>query len=902
MMLRKLRWWTRRTKREAELTEELAFHLDEEVEERRARGLSDEQAHAAARRDLGNIPLIVEDVRAIWTWPGFARILQDLRFSLRALRRSVGFAAVAVLTLGIAIGAATAMYGVVDGVVLQPLPYPRSHQIVQLRQINEAGRQGPFSDPNFEDLRAASKGLVAVAEYDRRSTSAVAGSLPIRVDTAAVSRDFFDVLSVHPSRGRRFVTEELHEDGPRVAIVSDAFWRQHFHGVPELAAARLRANGQPYLIVGVMPPGFGFPIGVDIWMPREHRPRNPYRTGHNWPVIARIRDGVRIETARAELTTIARQLKQQHGKGTAMTDVAAMPLRDVLVGSVRPVLFLLLASVILLLGVACANLATLLMARVSTRRRELAVRTALGARGVSLLVPIVAESLLIAVCGGILGVLVAAGSIRAVRLFNPVNLPRSADIHMGWTVLLFGLLATGVIVVMFGLFAGWQARRLDITDALKDSERGHTRGIAARLVRHALVVAQLALSLVLLVGAGLLGRSLAELLNQETGFRREGVLTIGLSQRTPQIRIVDGALVFNDPASLPRQARLNETLLERLRALPGVVEAGGVDVPPMVGRDGSSGTFLIVRGDDRQLEQFKTLRELSTFFADPTRTGNAAFRVASAGYFRAMGIPLVRGRLFDERDTADAPHVALISASLARTRFSHEDPLGVRINFAGMDGDFRTFEVVGVVGDVREGGLNVEPTPTLYADYRQRPLNTFDFTFVLQTMAPPTALMTDARRLIQEVSPEAAPRFRAINEVVADTVSGRRFTLGLTVAFAAAALLVAILGVYGVLSYLVTQRMPEFGIRIALGAGWRDIQRLVLVEAARLIVFGIGVGAALALVGKRVLEGLLFGIRSTDPMTYLGMSALLALVGLLASHIPAIRAARVDPLRALRSE
>jgi predicted permease len=489
-----------------------------------------------------------------------------------------------------------------------------------------------------------------------------------------------------------------------------------------------------------------------------------------------------------------------------------------------------------------------------------------------------------------------------VRTLNISGLPRASEIEIGWTVLLFALLATTLTAVMFGLFSGWQARRLNINHALKDAERGHTRGTAARRLRHALVVAQLALSLVLLVGAGLLGRSLAELLQQDTGFRREGLLTITLSHLTPQIRIVEGALELADPTSLPRQARLNELLLQRLRALPGVVEVGGVNVLPMVGRDGSSGAFLIVRADDRQAQQAKTLRDLIPFFRDASRTGNAAFRVASAGYFRAMGIPLVRGRMFEDRDDTDAPHVALISESLARTRWPNEDPIGLRIQFGNMDGDLRTFTIVGVVGDIREGGLHAAPTPTLYGEYRQRPLNTFDFTFVLQTTLPPTSLVADERRIVQEVSPEAAPRFRAIDEVVDASVAGRRTTLGLTVAFAAAAMLVAILGVYGVLSYLVTQRTQEFGVRIALGARWLDIERLVLTEAGRLIFLGMVMGIALTLAGKRVLEGMLFGIRSTDPVTYLGMGALLAAVAFLACQVPAIRAARVDPLRTLRAE
>jgi hypothetical protein len=311
---------------------------------------------------------------------------------------------------------------------------------------------------------------------------------------------------------------------------------------------------------------------------------------------------------------------------------------------------------------------------------------------------------------------------------------------------------------------------------------------------------------------------------------------------------------------------------------------------------------LIVRGDDRQAQQVNTLPDLVALLADRTRTGSAAFRVASTGYFRAMGIPLVRGRLFERNDGADAPHVALISESLARTRWPNEDPIGLRIQFGGMDGDMRLLTVIGIVGDVREAGLHTQPTPTLYAEYRQRPLSTFNFTFVLQATVPPTSIVADARRLIQEASPHTAPRFRAIDEVVTASVAGRRFALGLTAAFAAAAVLVALLGVYGVLSYLVTERRHEFGVRIALGARWTDIERLVLGEAGRLIVLGLVIGTTLALAGKRVLEGMLFGIQSSDPATYVGMGALLAVVAFLACQVPAIRAARVDPVRTLRVE
>ena len=901
-LFRKLRSLLHRDRRADEIAEELEFHLNEEMEDRRAGGISLEQAQREARRELGNITLIAEDTRAAWTWPGVERMVEDLRFGLRGLRRAPGFTLVAVSTLGLAVGAATAMYGVVDGVVLRPLPYPGPERLVALKQVYSSGRPGPFSDPNFEDLQAGAARIRAMAEYNSAVASLVAGALPIRTGVASVSQDFFDVFATFPARGRRFAPDELREGGPRVAVVSDRFWRRHFSDLGELSAARLRLNGEPYTVVGVMPAQFDFPLGTDMWTPREQRPRNPYRTGHNWQVVGRLQDGVGVDAARAEATTVARRLKQQHGDDTAMTDVAVVPLREELVGHVGPVLFLLLASVVLLLGVACANLATLLLARISTRRRELAVRTALGAKGSSLLVPIVAESLIVALAGGLVGLLTATAGIRAVRLLDLASLPRLGDLEASRTVLVFGLVATGFTALSFATLAGWHARRLDLADALKDGGRGHTGGAAVRRLRHALVVAQLALSVVLLIGAGLLGRSLAALLSQDTGFRRAGLLTITLSSPFPVVRIKDGEVELADPDVPRRQAQLNERLLQRLGALPGVVEAGGVDILPMGGQDGSGGTFLVVRGDDLEAQQVKSLKDMGPFFTDKTRTGNAAFRVASAGYFRAMSIPLVRGRLFDDRDSADAPHVALISESLARTRWPNEDPIGARVQFGNIDGDMRVFTVVGIVGDIREAGLDTPPTPMFYADHRQRPLLAFNFTAVLQTTAPPTSLVADARRVIRDLSPEVAPQFRAIDEVVGASVAGRRFALALTAGFAAAALLVAILGVYGVLSYLVAQRSQEFGVRIALGAQWTDIQRLVLGEAGRLLVMGLTIGIGLTLAGKRLLEGMLFGIRATDPLTYLGVSVLIAVVALLACQAPAIRASRLDPVRTLRAE
>ena len=580
-----------------------------------------------------------------------------------------------------------------------------------------------------------------------------------------------------------------------------------------------------------------------------------------------------------------------------MSDVATIPLQEDLVGSVRPVLYLLLTSVVFLLVVACANLANILLVRTSARRRELAVRSALGATGAALILPLVAEALIVAALGGAVGIGLAYASVRAMVLMDVATFPRAAEISVNWAVLVFAIGVTSLTALTLATVAGWQARRPDTAGWLKDAQRGQTASRSVALLRNGLVVIQFAVSVVLLIGAGLLGRSLAALLSQDPGFRRDGLLTIDVSRPGPKVRPTPDRLELDDPLSLPKQAQLNERLLERLHMIPGVMEAGGVSRLPM-GGPGSAGTFLIARDTAPP----HSMQDLLPFLNQPDRLGHADFRIASAGYFRAMGIPLVRGRLFDEHDGADAPHVALISESLARTRWPGHDPIGVPIQFGGMDGDLRVFTIVGIVGDVIERGLDSRPEPTFYGEYRQRPLNSFNFTVVLRTAGDPTRVVADARQVIHEISPSVPPRFRTINDMVAASVASRRLTLILTLCFAGAAMLVAILGIYGVLSYVVAQRRREFGVRIALGAQWSDVQRLVLGEAGRLLLVGmaLGVGAALAL--SRLLNGVLFGIKSTDPMTYAIVATILALASLAACEVPALRATRVDPAQALRAE
>ena len=825
-----------------------------------------------------------------------SNVAGELRFAFRLLRRSPGFAILGILTLAVAIGACTAVFSVVHGVLLKPLPYPAPDALVQVWQVSRAGARTQFSEPNFDDLRARTRSFEAMAEFASGTDSVVAGTEPLRADVATVSRDFFAVFATPPMPGRAFNADELREGAPRAAVISHRFWQQRFGGRPDLAELRLRVGGRPHTVVGVAASGFDFPAGAAIWVPLEATTPNPYRTGHNWQVVGRIADGVRLETARVDATTVARAMAAEYGQATWMADAALVPLRDQLVGTVRPVLLLLLAAVALLLIVGCANLANLLIVRVTARRRELAVRSALGATGRSLLWPLTAESLVLAAVGGALGIGLAYISVRSLALLDGSAVRRLDEVGPSWPVLLFALAVTAATACALGALAAWRASRPDLVGGLKDSSRSVTGSASAGRLRYGLVVAQLALAVVLLVGAGLLGRSLLRLLHQDPGFRTDGVLTIDLSSPPPDIKMTPQGIELGDPAVVPRQVQVHERLIRELGTLPGVTAAGGINRFPL-GSAYSNGTFILVRGNEPQ-----TLDMLGRVMNDPERTGDAEFRVATAGYFRVMGIPLLRGRLFESTDGPEQPHVAVISASLARSKWPDQDPIGARVQFGGMDGDLRVFTIVGVVDDIRERGLDAQPRPTFYADYRQRPLTAFDFTIVLQTAVVPTSLVSDARRIIREAMPEVAPRFRSIEQVVGASIAGRRFTLALTLVFAGAALLLSVLGVYGVLSYLVAQRTQEFGVRMALGARQADVLSLVLGEAARPIAIGLALGVVASLLFRRVLDGVLFGITSTDPLTYVAVIGLLGTAAFAACQLPAIRATRVDPLRALRTD
>jgi putative ABC transport system permease protein len=811
--------------------------------------------------------------------------LSDVAYGFRVLRRNPGFAVAAVLSLALGLGAVIAIFSVVYGVLLRPLPYPEPDRIVQVWQLNDAtGAHSQVSDPNFEEWRDGNRSFSGLAQYATAAVSATGGAEPARVRATWASAPFFEVLGIAPAMGRAFVGEELVEGGRPAVIVSDAFWRHYLDADPDIGARALTFDGQPHQVVGIMPEGFAFPAGTDLWAARERRPRNPYRTGHNWRVVGRLAPGVTLAQARAEMTAIGRAQKARYGDDISLTNIALVPLREQLTGPVRSPLLVLFGAVGVLLLVACANVANLTIAQLTARRRELAVRTALGASAWRLNRQLVTESLLLAAIGGGLGLLAAPWGVRALLMLDPARLPRREAVLIDLPVALFTLVAVAGVAVALALAAGSRAAT-GTNAALKAGGRAQAGGPREERMRGLLVAGQIALSLVLLVGAGLLGRTLFAVLSTDPGFRTTGALVVDFS-------VTQGS----DPAARQHTADTYTRLMDRVSAMPGVTRVGGINQFPLSGGM-SNGTFIVVRPGDR----FESLDDLGPLFRDQSRTGYAEFRVASAGYFQAMGIPLQRGRLFDERDTSDAPHVALISASLARQRWPDQDPIGVVIQFGGMDGDVRPFTVVGIVGDVREAGLDRDASPTFYAHYRQRTRPIGHFSVVARTEAA-AAVAPALREVVRDVRPDAAPRIRRIEDIVAGSFSDRRFNLWLLTAFGISAVVLAGLGIYGVTAFWVSRRTREIGIRLALGSTPGEVLRMVVGRTWRLVAVGAVAGVVAAYVASGVLRTMLFGVEPTDVLTFGVATALLGVVALAASVIPAARAARLDPAVALRQE
>jgi ABC-type antimicrobial peptide transport system permease subunit len=653
---------------------------------------------------------------------------------------------------------------------------------------------------------------------------------------------------------------------------------------------------QNVTVIGVMPAGFAFPTNAEIWIPRELFPAQISRTAHNWAVVARLREHVRIEQAGAELTQIAKQLKQEHGKDTDAVDFAVVPQQEYMVRNVRSALLMIFVAVGFLLVVACANVANLLLAQVTTRQREFAVRAALGATRLRMARQFITENLLLVLAAGALGVVISYWGVKLLLSLNDRSLPRMSEIGVNGRAIAFTLGLSFFIAVVLGVVPLLRFSVSDLETVLREAGTA-ARGYAGRRMRSILVVAQMALTLILLVGAGLLGKSFYQLLQIDPGFQTESAVSMELS--LPDVpsdenrykKLMESYRRLMETGEAPattvphtneeeRQRRFQEQLIERLSTTPGVIAVGTINYLPLTG-GGPSGTFLINN--------------------DPSRKGEADYRQASAGYFAAMRIPLLRGRTFDATDSVNSPNAAVVSQSFAQKYWPNQDPLGQTIQFGNMDGDLRLLHIVGVVGDIHDYGVDETIEPTLYANSLQRPPSS-TWTVVARAQTDPSSLVPVMRDAVKSLDPQLPMKFRTMDQVFSSSLDQRRFSLVIFVAFGVTALLLAAIGIYGVTTYVVAQSTQEIGIRMALGAQRRDVLKLVLTSAMSLVLIGTAVGLAGAYAITRLMSHLLFQVTATDLATFVVVPLVLLSVALVACLIPARRATKVDPLVALRYE
>jgi predicted permease len=797
-------------------------------------------------------------------------IWRDLKYALRILWQRSAYSAVAILSLALGVGACTAIFSVVDAVLWRSLPFPQAERIISVREVNAKGVQTTFAEPNFLDMRARNHTLTAAAEYVVGDVTILGGGAPVRAQGALVSQDFFRVLGAQPEIGRGFLAEDARNGASPVAVVSYGYWRRSLGGRADLAATPLRIGDKSYTVVGVTPRGFNFPNEVEVWLPIDLYPSSASRTSHGKRVIARLRDGVSLEQARAELSGIGRQIRQENSADIDLVDMAAAPLQEAMVGGARKSLLVMMAAVAFLLLVACANVANLVLAQVASRQREFSVRVALGATRWRLARQFITENMALTLVAGVLGVLISFWGVDALISLNHGNLPRAEEISVDARALIFTFVLSLLVAVALGLLPLVRFGRDHLSERLKDGGRAQTAGVASQRLRGILVTAQIALTLALLAGAGLLVKSFFKLLQVDPGFRAESA--VAMEMTPPESEGEDSAR---------RRASFYQQLIERAGALPGVTAIGGVNGLPMTG-EGNNGQFLI---DD-----------------NPALKGYGEFRVASPGYFDAMGIRLLRGRLFDQTDGPGSPQVALITETLARRHFPNEDPLGHTIQYGNMDGDDHLLRIVGVVGDVRENGLEEKIETTVYVHYLQRPRQSWNFAVVVRARAEPESLIPALRDIAQSLNRDTPVSFRTLEQIFSSSLDQRRFSLSLLSAFAFAALLLAALGVYGVISYAVTQRVSEIGVRIALGAQAMDVLRLIVGQGMKFVLLGVAIGLAGALALTRLIAHMLYKVSATDPLTFAVVAALLIGVALLAALLPARRAIKVDPIIALRSE
>ena len=875
-------------RQDRDFARELASHLELHVADNLGRGMNPQEARRQALIKLGGVMQTQENYRERRTLPVLDTLLQDLRFAARMLRKNLGFTTVVVLTLALGIGATTAIFSVVYGVLLRPLPYTEPNRLMAIFEITPKGVWNRLADPNFDDFRDQNRSFQATAKYSAGVASVSGASEPTRTMVASVSPDFFKVFRVQPIIGRDFTAADARKGAAPVLLASFGYWKQHLGASPELSHAHLKIDNALFSVVGVLPDGFRFPADVDLWLPADLEGENPSRTSHNYDAVGRLREGVSVRQANEDISAIARRIHDTSSEQGEylLKDGIVVPLQESITGKARPALLVLLGAVGFLLLVACANVANLLLAQASVRERELAIRGALGAARGRLIRQFLTEAFLISLLSGGLGVLGAFTGVAGLVALAPEHLPRLDSVSINIPVLVFAFLLSSAVAVGLGVFTATRATSSDVRERLGESGRGQAGSQSSQRIGRVIVAAQVAITLILVIGAGLLGRSLLKVLEVNPGFRVDKIVTMDVSLPWAG---------WDDPKAKAGEAFFFRNLIDRLKQIPGVRKVGATSGLPM---DAGlpNGMFLLMT----QNEVPKTTDGFEPLLRQKERIGDADFCVATDGYFEALGIPLMRGRIFDQRDAADSPHVAVISESLARERWPNQDAIGHTIEFGNMDGDLRLLTIVGIVSDIHEYGLDVPPRPTVYVNLFQRPRSAITVTMLSD--ADTRLVASAARGILQDLNPDIPARFRTFPQVYSASLGSRRFNVILTGLFGIVALLLATAGVFGVMAYSVSRRTREIGVRVALGADSGDVLKMILSQGLRTIFVGVAIGIAGSLVLTRTVESLLFGVSATDPLTFAGVTLLLVGTALLACYVPARRATRVDPMVALRYE
>ncbi len=897
-------FWTRRPPKtlrrvfdppvEADVEKELQFHLESLSRDLEKAGWSPQEARLEANRRFGDLAEISKSCRrhtevhrrSRRRSEMFDELSQDLKFGARSLVRQPGFTVMALLTLALGIGATTALFSVIRGVLLSPLPFPEPAGLVAVWETREDGRSMGVSTPNFLDWQKESEGFEAIALLSRSSSSrtVLAAGEPMQAKVVQVSGPFFSLLGLQPALGRTFANEELRFGGPEAAVVSHGFWQRHLDGRNDLGSQPLSLGGKSYAVVGVMPAAFRFPEGTDLWIPLDPTADTTARTAHNWRVVARLRPGTPLTVARAEMTLLAADLKFRYGEENDAANVTLVPLRDDLVDDVKKPMWLLFGAAGLVLLIACTNLAGTLLARAMGRQREISIRAALGAGRSRMVRQLLTETLLLSLLGGGAGFLLARLLVAGLLALRPSGLVRAETIQLDAGMFVFSLALALVAGFLFGLIPALAATRGDVSNMLGEGTRGSSARGQTRFW-NTLVATEVALALTLLVGAGLLIRSFEALRAVSPGFETADVLTAGISLGGV-VRWPSGSDAEGIDQLKRQEAQLGQVLtelLEHMQAIPGVSQAGLINEIPLGGSD-SNGAFCFPHESRREL-------------------GYASYRVVHGSYFEAMDIPLLEGRFFHSLDLPSSQPVVIVDASLADRYWPNESPLGKQICSFGMDlhGE-EMMTVVGVVGSTIHRGLGEAPKPTYYVSARQRALRAENATLVFETPGSPQALAKPVRAAAREFAPLLPLEIETMTQKRARASDTERFHLLLLNLFAFLALVLAAVGIYGIVSFSVSRRTREIGIRVALGASPSRVVLLILRSTLAAVALGTVVGLLAAGQLSSLLASLLYGVGPLDGPTFLGATFLLGLIALSACWLPARRSTAIDPAEVMGTE